>query len=100
MRKGHWTGHGDKGELYYILLCLQIKSFVKVFPTVFHGWTVRYDENDPEIVAKAEEAHKDMLDWYAKYLPVTATETTTSSSSATATLPKTIKELLPAKLID
>jgi dienelactone hydrolase len=77
-----------------------IKSFVKVFPNVFHGWTVRYDENDPEIVAKAEEAHKDMLDWYAKYLPVTATETTTTSSSATTTIPKTIKELLPAKLIE
>lgn len=70
-----------------------------MFPTVFHGWTVRYDENDPEIVAKAEEAHKDMLDWYAKYLPVTATETTTSSS-ATTTKPKTVKELLPDKLIE
>ncbi len=72
---------------------------MKVFPNVFHGWTVRYDENDLEMVAKAEEAHKDMLDWYAKYLPVTATETTTSSS-ATTTIPKTIKELLPAKLIE
>lgn len=77
-------------------MCLQIKSFVKVFPNVFHGWTVRYDEKDPEIVAKAEEAHKDMLDWYAKYLPTT----TSSSSSATTTIPETIKELLQAKLIE
>lgn len=50
-----------------------IDSFVKVFPNVKHGWTCRYDENDPVAVADAEEAHKDMLDWYAKHLPVSVT---------------------------
>jgi dienelactone hydrolase len=52
---------------------VQIDSFVKVFPNVRHGWTCRYDENDPVAVADAEEAHKDMLDWYAKHLPVGVT---------------------------
>ncbi|ESQ47470.1 hypothetical protein EUTSA_v10021426mg [Eutrema salsugineum] len=41
----------------------EVKSFVKIFPRVKHGWTVRYNENDPSEVKAAEEAHKDMLAW-------------------------------------
>jgi hypothetical protein len=47
---------------------LQLKSFVKIFPGVKHGWTVRYDENDEHAVEEANEAHKLMIDWFAKYL--------------------------------
>ncbi|CAH2052917.1 unnamed protein product [Thlaspi arvense] len=41
----------------------EVKSFVKIFPRVKHGWTVRYNVNDPLEVEAAEEAHKDMLAW-------------------------------------
>ncbi|XP_058209911.1 endo-1,3;1,4-beta-D-glucanase-like [Rhododendron vialii] len=46
----------------------QVDYYVKIYPGVEHGWTVRYDTNDKEAVKKAEEAHKDMLNWFAKYL--------------------------------
>ncbi|KAG5554822.1 hypothetical protein RHGRI_012398 [Rhododendron griersonianum] len=42
----------------------QVDYYVKIFPGVEHGWTVRYDTNDREAVKKAEEAHKDMLNWF------------------------------------
>ncbi|XP_061345525.1 endo-1,3;1,4-beta-D-glucanase-like [Gastrolobium bilobum] len=45
-----------------------VDSYVKIFPKVPHGWTVRYDTNDPEAVKAAEEAHKILLDWFDKYL--------------------------------
>ncbi|CAN8258361.1 unnamed protein product [Cochlearia groenlandica] len=41
----------------------EVKHFVKIFPRVTHGWTVRYNANDPSEVEAAEEAHEDMLDW-------------------------------------
>lgn len=46
----------------------EVKSFVKIFPDVRHGWTVRYEEADENAVEKANEAHQLMLDWFAKYL--------------------------------
>ncbi|CAL9222034.1 unnamed protein product [Arabidopsis halleri] len=46
----------------------EVKSFVKIFPRVKHGWTVRYNENDPSEVEAAEEAHKDMLAWLIDYV--------------------------------
>ncbi|KAF2583892.1 hypothetical protein F2Q70_00036617 [Brassica cretica] len=42
----------------------EVGSYVKIFPNVSHGWTTRYDINDPEAVKAAEEAHKEMLDWF------------------------------------
>lgn len=45
-----------------------VKSFVKIFPDVKHGWTVRYDETNEIAVEQANEAHSLMLDWFAKYL--------------------------------
>ncbi|KAH8955497.1 hypothetical protein BDL97_08G142400 [Sphagnum fallax] len=65
----------DKAEISGPILAARnnIDTFVKVFPNVTHGWTCRYDENDPVAVADAEEAHKDMLDWYAKHLSVSVT---------------------------
>ncbi|CAA0383446.1 unnamed protein product [Arabidopsis thaliana] len=46
----------------------QVKSFVKIFPRCKHGWTVRYNENDPSEVEAAMEAHKDMLAWLIDYV--------------------------------
>ncbi|KAF7813755.1 endo-1,3-1,4-beta-D-glucanase-like [Senna tora] len=46
----------------------KVDSFVKLFPGAAHGWTVRYNEDDPEAVKAAEEAHQDMLNWFDKYL--------------------------------
>ena len=43
-------------------------SFVKIFPKVSHGWTVRYKPDDAEEVKAAEEAHQDLLNWFAKHL--------------------------------
>ncbi|XP_010532707.1 PREDICTED: endo-1,3;1,4-beta-D-glucanase-like [Tarenaya hassleriana] len=40
-----------------------VKSYVKIYPNVEHGWSVRYEESDAEAVKAAEEAHKDMLEW-------------------------------------
>ncbi|CAN7111646.1 unnamed protein product [Brassica rapa subsp. narinosa] len=46
----------------------EVSSYVKIFPNVSHGWTTRYDINDPEAVKAAEEAHKEMLDWFGTYV--------------------------------
>jgi len=46
----------------------EVDSFVKIYPGVAHGWTVRYDENDEVAVKNAEEAHVKMLEWFNKYL--------------------------------
>jgi carboxymethylenebutenolidase len=46
----------------------QVDSFVKIFPGVSHGWSVRYDVDDKLAAEKAEEAQKDMLDWFVKYV--------------------------------
>ncbi|KAK4425740.1 1,4-beta-D-glucanase [Sesamum alatum] len=46
----------------------EVDSFVKIFPGVGHGWTVRYNDDDEFAVKSAEESHKDMLDWLIKYM--------------------------------
>ncbi|KAK6930047.1 Dienelactone hydrolase [Dillenia turbinata] len=46
----------------------EVYSFVKIFPGVAHGWTVRYKVEDKAAVKAAEEAHQDMIDWFTKYL--------------------------------
>ena len=47
---------------------MQVNSYVKIFPGVAHGWTMRYDTSDETAVKKAEEAHQGMLEWFAKHL--------------------------------
>ncbi|KAJ4968204.1 hypothetical protein NE237_014905 [Protea cynaroides] len=47
---------------------LSVEGYVKIFPGVAHGWAVRYDVADKKAVEPAEEAHQDMLDWFAKYV--------------------------------
>uniref|UniRef100_A0A803KUC8 Dienelactone hydrolase domain-containing protein n=1 Tax=Chenopodium quinoa TaxID=63459 RepID=A0A803KUC8_CHEQI len=46
----------------------KVDGYVKIFPGVAHGWTMRYDPKDPAAVKSAEEAHKDMLNWFKKYI--------------------------------
>ncbi|KAI4966222.1 hypothetical protein ZWY2020_042019 [Hordeum vulgare] len=45
-----------------------IAHFVKIFPGVSHGWTVRYKSEDAGAVKSAEEALSDMIDWFSKNL--------------------------------
>lgn len=53
----------------------ELDSFVKIFPGVTHGWSVRYQ--DEFTAKKAEEAHQDLLAWVTKHLK----KTTTSSEA-------------------
>ncbi|KAM4116142.1 hypothetical protein ACJW30_02G028400 [Castanea mollissima] len=46
----------------------EFDSFVKIYPGVAHGWTVRYNVEDESAVKSAEEAHLDMLNWFTKYV--------------------------------
>lgn len=46
----------------------QVDSFVKIFPGVAHGWTMRFNAEDAEAVRRAEEAYQDMLGWFSKYI--------------------------------
>ncbi|KAI4317732.1 hypothetical protein L6164_025579 [Bauhinia variegata] len=41
---------------------------VKIFPKVSHGWSVRYEDEDAEAVKAAEEAHQNLLEWFAKHV--------------------------------
>ncbi|CAA0838967.1 alpha/beta-Hydrolases superfamily protein [Striga hermonthica] len=46
----------------------KVESFVKIFPGVKHGWTLKYNDTDKAAVKMAEEAHKDLLSWFVKYI--------------------------------
>uniref|UniRef100_A0A7N2LUE3 Dienelactone hydrolase domain-containing protein n=1 Tax=Quercus lobata TaxID=97700 RepID=A0A7N2LUE3_QUELO len=46
----------------------EFDNYVKIFPGVAHGWTVRYNVDDKSAVKSAEEAHLDMLNWFTKYV--------------------------------
>lgn len=46
----------------------EIKGNVKIFPGTVHGWTVRYKIEDEKAVKDAEEAHQNMLDWFAEHI--------------------------------
>ena len=47
---------------------MQVDFHVKVFPKVEHGWTTRYSVEDEAAVKKAEESHRDMLEWFSKHV--------------------------------
>ncbi|KAL1219308.1 Endo-1,3,1,4-beta-D-glucanase [Cardamine amara subsp. amara] len=52
-----------------ILACKpEVNSYVKIYPNVSHGWTTRYSLDEPEAVKAAEEAHREMLDWFLTYV--------------------------------
>uniref|UniRef100_A0A5B6ZYQ9 Dienelactone hydrolase domain-containing protein n=1 Tax=Davidia involucrata TaxID=16924 RepID=A0A5B6ZYQ9_DAVIN len=46
----------------------EVDCFVKIFPGVAHGWSVKYKDEDEVAVKCAGEAHLDLLDWFTKYL--------------------------------
>ncbi|KAI6683839.1 hypothetical protein NL676_029752 [Syzygium grande] len=46
----------------------EVDEFVKIFPKVSHGWTVRYKVEDKAAVKSAEEAHLDMIQWFVKFV--------------------------------
>ncbi|KAH9682988.1 DLH domain-containing protein [Citrus sinensis] len=46
----------------------EVDGYVKIFPKVSHGWTVRYNAEDKSAAKFAEEAHQNMLEWFAKYV--------------------------------
>ncbi|XP_057966032.1 endo-1,3;1,4-beta-D-glucanase-like [Malania oleifera] len=46
----------------------EVNSYVKIFPGVAHGWTVRYQVEDEKAVKRAEEAHGNMLDWFSQHM--------------------------------
>ncbi|WVZ98435.1 hypothetical protein U9M48_043879 [Paspalum notatum var. saurae] len=46
----------------------EVGHFVKIFPGVAHGWSVRYSHDDAAAVKSAEEALADMIDWFNKNL--------------------------------
>jgi carboxymethylenebutenolidase len=54
--------------LLTFIYMFQLDSFVKIFPGVAHGWTVRYNVEDESAVKSAEEAHLDTLNWFTKYV--------------------------------
>jgi dienelactone hydrolase len=45
-----------------------VDGYVKIFPKVAHGWTVRYSDEDEAAVKSAEEAHQNLIGWFAKYV--------------------------------
>ncbi|KDP40091.1 hypothetical protein JCGZ_02089 [Jatropha curcas] len=46
----------------------EIESYVKIFPGVAHGWTLRYSDEDDSAVKIAEEAHSDLLNWFTTHV--------------------------------
>ncbi|XP_065863448.1 endo-1,3;1,4-beta-D-glucanase-like [Euphorbia lathyris] len=46
----------------------EVNCYVKIFPKVSHGWTVRYDVEDENAVKCAEEAHGNMLEWFTNHV--------------------------------
>lgn len=46
----------------------EVDAFVKIFPGVAHGWSVRYNDEDELAVKSAEESHQDMLGWFEEHL--------------------------------
>ncbi|XP_010488432.1 PREDICTED: endo-1,3;1,4-beta-D-glucanase-like isoform X1 [Camelina sativa] len=65
----HWTSPALVKQFEETLASKpEVPSYVKIHPKVSHGWTVRYNIDEPEAVKAAEEAHKEMLDWFVTYL--------------------------------
>ncbi|KAK3417661.1 endo-1,3;1,4-beta-D-glucanase-like [Eucalyptus grandis] len=46
----------------------EFESYVKIFPGVSHGWSVRYDDDNEFVVKSAEEAQEDTLNWFLKHV--------------------------------
>ncbi|TVU19286.1 hypothetical protein EJB05_35426, partial [Eragrostis curvula] len=48
-----------------------VSHFVKIFPGVRHGWSVRFRHDDETAVKSAEEALTDMIHWFHTNLKLT-----------------------------
>ncbi|XP_047983611.1 endo-1,3;1,4-beta-D-glucanase-like [Salvia hispanica] len=46
----------------------EVDSYVKIFPGVAHGWSVRYEDDDEFGVKSAEESHVDVMNWFTKHI--------------------------------
>lgn len=57
LRYGWWTN-----------LFFQDDCYVKLFPEVSHGWTIRYKIEDAMAVKAADESHQILLEWFAKHV--------------------------------
>ncbi|PSR94798.1 Endo-1,3 like [Actinidia chinensis var. chinensis] len=44
----------------------EVKSYVKIFPGVKHGWSIRYRVDRQMEAKSAEEAHQEMLNWFTE----------------------------------
>ncbi|KAI7754261.1 hypothetical protein M8C21_033538 [Ambrosia artemisiifolia] len=55
-------------EFETALVTNEVNNFVKIYPGVSHGWTVRYKDEDAAEVKCAEEAHQDLVQWFGKCL--------------------------------
>ncbi|KAM0017676.1 putative dienelactone hydrolase, alpha/Beta hydrolase [Helianthus debilis subsp. tardiflorus] len=55
-------------EFEAALVAKEVNSFVKIYPGVSHGWTIRYKDEDAAEVKCAEEAHQDLVEWFGKCL--------------------------------
>ncbi|XP_023641772.1 endo-1,3;1,4-beta-D-glucanase [Capsella rubella] len=65
----HWTSPALVKQFEDVLASKpEVPSYVKIHPRVSHGWTVRYNLDESEAVKAAEEAHKEMLDWFVTYV--------------------------------
>ncbi|XP_076925333.1 endo-1,3;1,4-beta-D-glucanase-like isoform X1 [Bidens hawaiensis] len=53
-------------EFEAALVTNKVNNFVKIYPGVAHGWTVRYKDDVEAEVKCAEEAHQDLVDWFGK----------------------------------
>ncbi|KAJ0531120.1 putative dienelactone hydrolase, alpha/Beta hydrolase [Helianthus annuus] len=55
-------------EFEAALVANEVYHFVKIYPGVGHGWTIRYNDDDAAEVKSAEEAHQDLVNWFVKCL--------------------------------
>lgn len=46
----------------------QVDYFVKVYPGMPHGWTIRYKDDIPAQKKYSEEACQDLVDWFGQHL--------------------------------
>nr|CAB3461550.1 unnamed protein product [Digitaria exilis] len=44
----------------------EVPHFVKIFPGVAHGWSLRYNHDDVAAVKSADEALEDTINWFNK----------------------------------
>ncbi|CAJ2634511.1 unnamed protein product [Trifolium pratense] len=44
------------------------ECYVKLFPEVLHGWTIRYNIEDAMAAKAADKSHRILLEWFAKHV--------------------------------